>query len=281
MERTHVARHARLATMLVVTGVLTACGGGGGEEEPEGYAGADASGIWFGTWDIDSGPQDEPVLLIARGNTEIYLDGDMQLLVGEAQTNNSAFSATAMGYAYSHAFAPGTVFSLSGTVNAGVTLSGAHSRASESGTFSLGYDPVLSDMNASMSIIDGVYPLSMWIRDGSYNGNISIAQNGTMTGSDGGCTLNGNVSVLDSSSNIYRWTAVVNGCVVNGSASGIGFSVDDPDISGFYFVGTVNGNAMYLAGFNDTGVTAMELRDSPALRSPALRTVLERFGKLP
>lgn len=261
---------------IAMVGLLAACGG-----SSDGYHGADASGIWFGYWATDGSIDPVPFVVIARSDTSIYIDSEYQLLIGTGQTSGTAFSATAMGYQYGNDYADGTSFSMTGEVAVGSSLHGAHSRTGVSGTFGADYDPVLSKLVAAPEAIASTYnDVGFWVREGSFDGSMIIHADGSFTGSGGGCLLEGDISVLDRSGNIYEWTAMASGCTVNGEASGVGFGISDGGTSGFYLVGRVGGSAIAVIGTEGLPATAMQFREADASpRSDALRTLLFRRGK--
>ncbi len=248
-------RIARFAPQLALAGLLAACGGGGGSGGFD--DGADVSGIWFGSVDVDGGAQDVGAVLIVRSNGTIYLDTQLALLIGDAETQDNAFSAEADGYSYQDDFADGSDFSLSGTVTAGTVLAGAVSGAGISGTYTFTYDAELSTLAAALPDIAGTYESELSLGDSSTAIDVTIEADGDLTASGGGgCMLDGSVKVLASADNLYEWQADVTGCAVNGSAKGIGFRQDG---GGFYFVGKLAGGAIYFSSSGDV-LTAPRLR---------------------
>lgn len=235
----------RLSAVLALAGLLAACGGSSGSDDA--FDGEDITGIWVGTVDVDEGAQDVGALMIVRANGKIYADSGLVMLIGEAATDSTAFSGTADGYSWVGHPPNGTDFSMTGTVTAGTVITGAFSEPAASGTFSFTYNPALSELPASLASIGGTYASELWIGKAASSISVTIDANGGFTGSGGGCTLDGDVEVLDSARNIYRWEANLAGCAVNGSGSGIGIS---EAAGGFYFLGTVEGHAIYFASFD-------------------------------
>jgi hypothetical protein len=239
--------HLRLLPLLLLAGVAGGCGGGGDDEDAGFGGGADASGIWLGNVDVDSGPQNVPAMLIVRSNGTVYMDTDIGLLVGTAQTSGNAFSAGTDGYSYNGGFPDGADFSLNGTVAAGNSLTGAFSGSGQSGTFEFSFNTALSALTAALPTVAGTYTAELTIRDDVRPVSVTIASNGDLTGSGGGCTLTGKVSVLDSARNVYSWNATLAGCDANGSASGIGIAPQAGAGAGFHLAGTIGGGAISLS----------------------------------
>jgi hypothetical protein len=241
-------RNLRLLPLLVLAGVAGGCGGGDDDEEGGFGGGADASGIWFGTVDVDAGPQNVAAVLIVRSNGTVYMDTGIGLLVGSGQTSGNAFTAGTDGYSYAQAFPDGADFSLNGTVAAQDSLTGAFSGAGQSGTFEFDFNTTLSVLAAALPTIAGTYSADLAIRDDVTPVSVTIEPDGDLSGSDGaGCTLTGQVSVLESTRNIYSWNATLAGCEANGPASGIGIAPQAGTGAGFHFAGTVNGGAISLS----------------------------------
>jgi len=236
----------RLLPLLVLAGVAAGCGGGDDDEDGGFGGGADASGIWSGTVDIDGGPQNINAVLIVRSNGSVYMDTEIGLLVGNGQTSGNAFSASTDGYSYNLGFPDGADFSLNGTVAEGDSLTGAFSGAGQSGTFEFDFNTALSALPAALPTVAGTYSAELSIRDDVTPVSVTIEADGDMTGSGGGCTFTGKVNVLESTGNIYSWNATLTGCEANGSASGIGIAPEAGTGVGFHLAGTVDGGAISL-----------------------------------
>lgn len=236
----------RLLPVLVLAGVLGGCGG---DDDDDGFeSGANAAGIWRGSLDVDSGPQGVNAILIVRANGTIYMDTDIGLLVGSVSTSGNALTGAADGYSYDQAFPDGADFSLNGNVAEGDAITGAFSGSGESGTFELDYDPVLSALPAALPSLAGTYDAELTIRDDTTTVTVTIEADGDLTGTDGaGCTFTGEVDVLESTRNIYSWTATLTGCAESGSASGIGIAPQGGTGAGFHLVGRVDGGAISLS----------------------------------
>jgi hypothetical protein len=246
MMRKPFHRNLALLPLLVLAGVAGGCGGGDDDEDGGFGGGADASGIWSGTIDVDGGPQNVAAMLIVRSNGTVYMDTDIGLLVGSGQTSGNAFTAGTDGYSYNLGFPDGADFSLTGTVAAGDSLTGAFSGAGQSGTFEFDFNTALSALTAALPTVAGTYAAELSIRDDVTPVSVTVEPDGDLIGSGGGCTLTGKVSVLDSARNIYSWNATLAGCEANGSASGIGIAPQAGTGAGFHLAGTVNGGAISL-----------------------------------
>ena len=206
-----LTKNLRLLPLLLLAGVAAGCGGG--DDDDGGFGGgADASGIWIGTVDVDGGPQNVTAMLIVRPNGALYMDTEIGLLVGSGQTSGNAFSGSTDGYSYNLGFPDGADFSLNGTVAAGDSLTGAFSGAGQSGTFEFDFNTALSALPAALPTVAGTYDAELAIRDDVTPVTVTIESDGDLTGSGGGCTLTGKVEVLDSTRNIYSWNATLAGC---------------------------------------------------------------------
>lgn len=255
MARVLCNRNLRLLPLLLLVGVFGACGGdddddngGGGGGGGGGGSGADVSGIWLGSLDVDSGPQNVDALLIVRSNGTIYMDTDIGILVGTGQTTGNAFSATTDGYSYQEAFPDGADFTLTGNITGGTSLSGAFSGAGESGTFDFDFEATLSALPAALTAVAGTYDADLAIRDTTTPVSVTIEADGDLTGTDGvACTLTGKVAVLESSLNIYSWNATLTGCEANGAATGIGIAREAGTSAGFHLVGKVDNGAISIS----------------------------------
>jgi hypothetical protein len=245
--------------------LLAACFGGIGDGEVEGFKrGADASGIWFGKIDVDGEAQNIGAVLIARPDGTMYMDTDVGMLVGEAGTRGNAFTADTDGYSYQEDFPDGSEFSLNAVVNSQQSIVGSFSGSARSGIFEFDYDPQLSTHPAAVQTIAGTYSAVGRIRNAAGGLTLTIGSYGELSGDTGtGCTVTGTVSVLDSPRNLYEWHATLAGCPINGEANGIGIGQDGPEGRGFRFIGTVNGSAIAISGFNGPGPTMLGFGSVP------------------
>jgi hypothetical protein len=249
MSRGLIKRMRRAAGLLAIAGVLASCGGGAAIGF---HGGLDGSGIWVGSLRVDFTDSEEPSVLIVRQNGEFYLDSNLFLQKGGARTGGAAFSGEAEGHAYASGPEDGTGFSLGGNLVARSGLRGAFSSARRSGTFRYAWNAALSTLPASLPAIAGIHNAQVWVRDTAANGTVSILANGDFSAtSSAGCSLNGRVAVLDPEHNLYRWSAKLTDCAVNGPASGVGFAMGNGN--GVYFVGKAAGNAVFFGGSTASG----------------------------
>lgn len=260
------SRNLRFAPSLACSVLLASCFGSIGDGERNGFEhGVDASGIWFGTIDVDGEAQNIGAVLIAAPDGTMYLDSTVGMLVGEAGTHGNAFIADADGYSYQLDFPDGSEFSLNAVVNERASILGSFAGSARSGIFQFEYNSRLSTQAAAVQLIAGTYYGSTGrIRDNTASITVTIGQFGELAIDTGGsCTLLGTVAVLDSPRNLYRWEGVMSGCPINGNAAGIGIGQDGPEGRGFHFVGTIddgaNGGGVSFAGFNGPGPAALGL----------------------
>lgn len=255
MAKNPLGRNARRLALLACAGLLASCFGGIGDGEVEAYKrGVNASGIWFGTVDVDNEAQNIGAILIAAPDGTLYMDTDVGALMGEAGTRGNAFIADTIGYSYQLDFPDGANFSLNAVVNEQSSMNGAFSGSARSGIFQFRYDPELSTQAAAVQTIAGTYDSQVRIRNSTGRITVTIGPYGEFTGGDtSGCMFTGTVEVLDSPHNLYQWQATPTGCAVGGTASGIGIGQDGASGRGFLFVGSVDGGGIDLMGFNGPG----------------------------
>lgn len=256
----------RLIPVLALSILLASCFGSIGDGERNGFEnGADASGIWYGTIDVDGEAQNIQAVLITAPDGTLYLDSTVGMLVGEAGTHGNAFIAQTDGYSYQLDFPDGSEFSLNAVVNERGSILGNFAGSARSGIFQFEYNARLSTQAAALQLIAGTYPGSVGrIKDNTASITVTIGQFGDLAIDTGGsCTLIGTVAVLDSPRNLYQWTGTMSGCPLNGSGGGIGIGQDGPEGRGFHFVGTIDdgagGGGVSFSGFSGPGPAALGL----------------------
>jgi hypothetical protein len=231
--------------MAAFAGLFTACGGGGGGGG--GFEnGEDASGIWTGFMNIDgndsstTNPNPLATTLIVQSNGEFILTNPVLLFAGTASTELTALTANGKGYPVGGAFflQDGNV-ELTATVAEGATFTGSYLGSGYSGEYTLDYNAATA-RPASLAELAGTYSVSLLILSVPMAGTLTFLANGDITGSAGGCTVNGEVSVAEATRNIYNWSISTSGCPqtgLNTSSSGFGYLYNGGGFDRFNFPG--------------------------------------------
>lgn len=218
----------------VLSLVLGACGGGGGSgsagaANPPPATNADPGGIWTAT-EPSSGDTIEGVITEAGTARFINLSNGVQY-VGTATTAANNISASYTAYApIGTTFADGSTQATgtaSGTISAGQSISATFDYTTSKGTSSsetltFSYNS-LYKTGSSLAAIAGNYTTT----DGS---TVSVTSSGEVTSQDPntGCVLNGTISIINASYDVYDVSYTFSNCVgaagvLNGStAIGIG-----------------------------------------------------------
>jgi hypothetical protein len=254
------------AFSLLLTGcALAACSGGssssGSGPAPgsgSGPAGStDPTGIWSATLTPEDTQQaSSSGWLVVAADGSFRLDTDAAQFNGTAKTSGTKFSASTVGHPFAASFSNGSAFSFNGTVIAADSINGSWSGAGGKGTFDFHYNPSLSQLPASLSAIAGAYQGELWIQNTMQEATITITASGALTASTtAGCMLSGTLGVADGARNGYQWSGAVNGCAANGTASGIGFLIDEHSL---YLTGNLPGGPVWMGG-----VAANASNDAP------------------
>ncbi len=249
MTRGQIKGNLRKASLMALAGLFAACGGGGGGGGFEN--GEDASGIWLGTMDIDGGANNPyQTALIVQSNGKFILNNSIQLFIGDASTELTAFTGDGKGYPYAASFVQDQPVEMLATVHAGATLVGSYLGQGHSGTYNLTYDAGASARNASLANLVGTWGGSLLLRGTGIVIPLTFAADGTFTGTSveiEGCSLTGKVSVPNPDENIYKWSVKTKDCVYSGDvpvdvpANGFGYFYQNGGEDRFYFAGLSNG----------------------------------------
>jgi hypothetical protein len=198
----------------ILASTLTACGGGGGdssestntpiiEETPSTPAEVMPIGLWEGSV-VSDGITFHTFGLVAPDGEARYISDDGEQDKALLTLSGSDFSGDIVGY------------DLTGLLIASGTIAGSYSSSLISGTTTVDgievstFSLELSDQSsegASFDIIKGNYS--------SFNAETSMAidVDGLLSGSDtNGCQYSGNITIPDSSVNVYKLALTVSSC---------------------------------------------------------------------
>lgn len=185
---------------------LTACGGGGGSSSSTPVTNVSASGAWTGI----TGPSGYAINLIVMPNNTVYTNfgtpvtGGLSVLgvnFGSVTSSGSTFTGPFREYLYNNTSYTGT---LAGTVVANTSLSGTATYTSGGvGTFAL--TPLTSgsynfNTPAVLSTVTGAWTGTLLTGVAT---TVTIASNGTLTGSGAGCTFTGTIAPDPSGVNVF------------------------------------------------------------------------------
>lgn len=226
----------------MIASTLTACGGGGGdssgstnspviEETPSPPTEVMPIGLWAGNV-VSDGEIFHTIGLVAPDGETRYISDDGEQDKALLTLNGSDFTGDIVGYDYTGLFiASGTI---SGSYSSNLISGSTTADGIEISTFSL---ELLEQSNdgASFDIIKGNYS--------SIDAETSIAIDidGLLSGSDTyGCQYNGNITIPDSSVNVYKLVLSVSSCGdFNSTYSGLATYAelfDDLPQKGFLFL---------------------------------------------
>jgi hypothetical protein len=216
---------------------LAACNGtsyGGGSNSMTSQP--SATGIWGGT---DSATGLTVTGYVDSAGDAVFIRGDGVQFAGPTQLSGDTFVAAVVGYAdFPQTFSDGSTYALgtlSGTVASGSTLTlnltfTTQNGTMGSGSWSLAFN-TLTDSGSSLGTIAASYT------DTASGSTISISGSGTMTGRNpnNSCVVNGTISIINSTYDIYRVTLSYQSCTgtyapLNGVVL-TGLAVYDPNTS--------------------------------------------------
>lgn len=240
--------------------LFSACGGGGGggstAPPPPPPVDADPGGLWWGfvTYS-DQTVEDLVGITTSAGRfTLLSLDAfgpdDLDQFIGMLTVDGTAATGTGSAYA-----SPGTTWSngatvvglsLSATIAERSRMTGSWTTSSgETGSFELDYDGEF-EKGSSLELMQGLW----YVYDETLNPELvlTVESGGAFSAqSSFGCQSVGQVSIIDSGSNVYDWNVVISDCPIAGDYSGLAVMGDidtgDP--------GTSQNNAVLVSLSND------------------------------
>lgn len=227
----------RKAAMATVIGsiFLAGCGGGGGggstvaPPKPQ-----SAAGLWQGTYSENGTVIDDLRCLIADsgqlacllfdqdGTPSAGADGDVTIDIATVNGSGAAFAVP--GNILPDGTTVGSLTITDGTVKTQTSLTMSIDIGGSSGSVSASYDPAYARAS-DLATVAGTYTQFTFIDEPS---SFSVDTNGVLFfQSQSGCTGNGQVSIMDSTVNIYSVSLTLANCnAMDGDYSGLGYMTD-------------------------------------------------------
>lgn len=224
-------------------------GGGSSSSNPPPVANADPGGIYTGTL-FPAGPGIVNVIGIVTETGDVVVFDtryNYSQFAGSLSVSGDSFSSTLTEYApFGSVFQSGesvAQLTMSGTINQGVSISGAYSGGDSGGDMLLTNDPRIYNQVSALSSLTGTW--EGMVADGSTL-TFTIQSDGSYFGqSTYGCTFTGNFSIINPDFNTYSIT--VNNTCANGghyNISGLSFlGVDSSTNKRAIFFGASNSHS--------------------------------------
>jgi hypothetical protein len=189
--------------------LMTACGGGGGSSSSTTPTNVSAAGVWTGI----ALPSGYELNLIVMPDNTLYnlvgtpISGGLSIIAvdfGSVTPSGSSFSGAFKEYFFDNTSITGTT---SGTVVANTSLTGT-SRFADSSTGSYALIPLTAggynfNTPAVLSTVTGAWTGTLLTGTAT---TVTIASNGTLTGSGAGCTFTGTIAPDPSGVNVFATT---------------------------------------------------------------------------
>lgn len=235
---------SRLSPFMAIL-LLSACGGGGSSDDgnnPVTVATTVKPGAYLTTIKYASGGVDEAATFLSSSGKFVSLISEVDGTFGTLTfRSDDTFSGT-----LTDVFFDGTWQSLSGSVEGNVIgseeLTGTATASGLSSDITLTRVNAYSDLGVTMQDLSGNYVMTDTVSTA-----VTVTSDGALTGQDDtGCTFNGNVSIPDTTYNIFEVVLSVANCGdIAGGASGAlrdgdyqGIGAYDPDLKELEFAGT-------------------------------------------
>lgn len=217
--------------------LFTACGGGSsGSTTP---TTVNPNGLWAGT-QVVNGVSADVQYIVYNNEIQGYSVGANAGFAGVSSVSGDQISANYNIYDGDTSLAIGSG-SASGTVVEQSSITGTFSNSlGQTGTLNLVFG---NEYNNPSSLSYVAYDYT------TTGGSFTISSSGVLTGNVDGCTINGNVSVPDSSVNIYDISYTLSGasCLGIGNYSGLGTITYSTDYAAYVLqAGMSNDNVMTL-----------------------------------
>ena len=192
--------------------LFTACGGGSSDSTTP--TTVNPNGLWAGT-QVINGINSDVQYIVYNNEIQGYSVGANAGFAGVSSISGDQISANYNLYDGDTGYAIGTG-TASGTVVEQSSITGSFTNSfGQTGTLSLVFGNEYNNPS-SLSYVAYDYTVT--------GGSFTISSTGALTGNVDGCTVNGNVSIPDSSVNIYDISYTLSGasCLVPGDYSGLG-----------------------------------------------------------
>lgn len=242
----------KIAAVVFLVALLAACGSGGGGDDNT--SSQSLGGIWRGAvTETDTGTSYQSIGFITETGELRFLTEDGDQVTGNVSANGNQFSGSItsyapLGYVYVANGLPVISGSVSGTIQERSTFSGnASFMGTVASTFSFTYDPIY-ERDSSLAAVAGVY--SETDSTTGITETYSIDVLGTITGSTStGCLITGNISLLNSSYNVYRINVAVTFCgELNGNYTGLASLLDESGNLNDTLAISVSGSTYVISG---------------------------------
>jgi len=278
-------KRVKFLSLLVIGLLFLNCGGNGGggsSSTTSPPATQSAAGIWNGTVYSNQAHTSYSVVgIIAENNQARFISSVGSQFSGIESTSGNTFTSQATAYAPLGSHFPdgsqiGTV-NISGTVNSKVSITGTFSGVGDTGTLSLTYDS-LYQRPSSFSL-----PSGTWTVSDSHLGYVTASINGSgqiSASTNTGCTLSGNITLIDSSYNAYGISLNIASCgVLSGSYSGLATLSDTATQNDTLITGVSNSQLSITEIFSRSGATTQATTTAITnYMSPAYQTDKTSLG---
>ena len=172
------------------------------------------AGIWMGafTSNINNWTFNVVGIITESGLARFAVPSFGTQYSGVVHVSGNSFSSTAETYGSAGIYIG--MVNIAGTFTPKLIMNGTYSGVGDKGIFSLAYNSLYERPSSLTEIVGNWTDYSS-----GYYQTVTIDLNGNITSeSIGGCIYSGNVSIIDSSHNIYHWNLNVNNC---GAKSGV------------------------------------------------------------
>jgi hypothetical protein len=242
--------------------LLAACGGGsdnviGTPPAGGGSNAVQAQGLWTGSFTVTGNPSAVIYAAIAQGGFAFFFSQDGTFYVLSPFTGGSTETGTLTAFAPAGSSLSNgksqETFAMTETVSS-TSIQGKFNGNGETGTFAL---MPATPLTETPSIVAGNWQ-GFYLGTGSPAVTITVQPGGVFTGNDAdGCTLNGNITQLQSGQNLFGVTLDSTGSTCLGQLKGLAFE-GDTDLGGLF--GGTTGIYYYIGVSNASGGFVAELK---------------------
>lgn len=230
---------------IFIVASIASCGGSGGDSGGGSNATVSANGLWegtftengVGTFDVSGLLYNGRIIAISELAGVIY-DGSYTVSGNNISANVTAYQIGGSVFATS---------TISGTVSEENSIATTFNTSyGTSGSMSLSFNNIYN-RSSSLSLIAGSWNYT----SGSYSLTITAQNDGSFFGQDSdGCVLNGNITIIDATHNLYNTSVSVTLCgVLNGTYTGFSGLLDNITTNDTLQVAVSNSNYILLYPF--------------------------------